>query len=298
MVSKQKRIIASFQEYLEVEKGLAQNSIFSYISDISKLERFLSRGNKNFIHSTDKDIYSFLREESKKEISNRTKARVIASLRQFFSYLANRKMLNENPMIGISIPKIKKHLPDFLTKNEVKKLFSVFDENDVLEMRDRTMFELLYSSGLRISEACLLQLDHLDIKNMVIHVVGKGNRERIVPLGEIALDLLNKYLKESRSNILGEQSSNYVFVSKKGCHLDRKSAWRLLKKYTTRANIKKSITPHTLRHSFATHLLQNKADLRSVQELLGHIDIATTQIYTHVTPMYLKKAHRKYHPKG
>ena len=295
---KDENVLEEFQKYLEIERGLSENSIFSYVSDVSKLNRFLNKGNKDIIKSTQKDIANFLREETRKKKSNRTKARVIASLRQFYGYLLQNKLINDNPMQDVTPPKIEKSLPDYLSRREIKKLFSTFNEENFLELRDKTIFEFLYSSGLRISEACGLLLSDIDESNMLLHIRGKGERERLVPFGEIAKDLLDKYLETSRKNILKDQESKYVFVSRKGGSINRKSAWRLLKKYIQRAKIDKNITPHTLRHSFATHLLENNVDLRSIQELLGHIDISTTQIYTHVAPVHLKKTHKVHHPRA
>jgi len=297
-VARSNKIVKEFKDYLEIEKGLSQNSIFSYLSDIKKLDRFLLKDNKDFISIGRNDIYEFLREETVKKVSNRTKARVIASLRQFYNYLEIQKFIMDNPMDKVESPKIERHLPDFLTQDEVKKLFTVFNKSNDLELRDMTMFEILYSAGLRISEACNLKITDLDLDNMLINVKGKGGRERLVPFGEIAAELLNAYIGTIRDRIMGERNSEYVFISKKGGSINRKSAWRLLKRYIDRAGIKKNITPHTLRHSFATHLLQNNADLRSVQELLGHIDISTTQIYTHVVSKELEKAHKIHHPRS
>ncbi|RME91165.1 MAG: site-specific tyrosine recombinase XerD [Candidatus Hydrogenedentota bacterium] len=292
--------IEEFKNYLTVERGLAENSIFSYTSDLNKLSKYVSHKKKNLLEVTQKDIQNFLREEvSKKQIAPRTQARMIACFRHFYKFLEQRNHIENNPAEKVETPKIEKDLPDYLTQKEIVKLFSVFNENNILELRDKAMFELLYSSGLRISEACNLKLKDIDDKNMLLTIrFAKGGKERIVPYGEIAADLLGKYLKEARSEILQGSSSEYVFVSKKGGALNRKSAWRLLKKYMKRAKIEKNITPHTLRHSFATHLIQNNADLRSVQELLGHIDISTTQIYTHVAGKEMKEAHKKHHPRG
>lgn len=287
--------ITNFKEYLSLERGLSQNSIFSYVSDVQKLEKFLTKEKKQLQSSSQKDISNFLREESRKKLSSRTRARVVASLRQFYGYLENRKFIETNPMETIEAPKIEKALPDFLTQDEIRKLFAAFNYKNLLELRDKTMFEFLYSAGLRISEACMLLLSDIDRENQVLTIKGKGDRERLVPYGEVAAELLNTYLDSARSDILNQYESNYVFVSKKGGALSRKSAWRLLKRYMKRAGIGRNITPHTLRHSFATHLLQNDADLRAVQELLGHMDIATTQIYTHLASNELKKTHQTYH---
>jgi len=298
LVVRSNKIVKEFKDYLEVEKGLSQNSIFSYLSDIKKLDKFLLKDNKDLISIGKTEIYEFLREETVKMVSNRTKARVIASLRQFYNYLESQKFIKDNPMDKVESPRIERNLPDFLSQEEVKKLFSVFSKTNDLEYRDLTMFEILYSAGLRISEACNLKVSDLDMENMLINVKGKGGRERLVPFGEIAAELLTEYLGKVRENIMGSRSSDFVFISKKGGSINRKSAWRLLKRYIDRAGIQKNITPHTLRHSFATHLLQNNADLRSVQELLGHIDISTTQVYTHVVSKELEKAHKTHHPRS
>lgn len=298
MASKNNSLVNEFQEYLEIERGLSPNSIFSYLSDINKLDRFLTKTQKELVKTTGSDIQAFLREETRKKLSTRTKARVIASLRQFYNYLEKNNKIDDNPMMNVEAPRIERSLPDYLSKDEIKRLFSVFHEENPLELRDKTMFELLYSSGLRITEACQLMLNDIDSENMLVTVSGKGERERLVPFGEVAADLLKNYIENARSMILGQHSSTHLFVSKKGGALSRKSAWRLLKRYMERAKIQKNITPHTLRHSFATHLLQNNADLRSVQELLGHIDISTTQIYTHLASSELKEAHKKYHPRS
>ncbi len=293
-----RNFVNNFKEYLSIERGLSENSIFSYVSDVQKLEKFLTKEKKQLHSGSEKDIANFLREESRKKLSSRTRARVVASLRQFYGYLENRKLIEVNPMQAIEAPKIEKALPDFLTQEEIRKLFAAFREDNVLELRDKTMFEFLYSSGLRISEACSLLLTDVDRENQILTIRGKGGRERLVPFGEVAANLLAQYLDRARGEILNQYSSDYVFVSKKGGALSRKSAWRLLKRYMKRAGIGRNITPHTLRHSFATHLLQNKADLRAVQELLGHMDIATTQIYTHLASGELKKTHQDYHTRA
>jgi integrase/recombinase XerD len=293
-----RNFLANFKEYLSIERGLSENSIFSYVSDVQKLEKFLRKEKKDLHSGSEKDIANFLREESRKKLSSRTRARVVASLRQFYGYLENRKLIEVNPMQGIEAPKIERALPDFLTQEEIRKLFAVFREDNVLELRDKTMFEFLYSSGLRISEACALLMSDIDRENQILTIRGKGGRERLVPYGDVAAKLLAQYLDRARAEILNQYTSDFVFVSKKGGALSRKSAWRLLKRYMKRAGIGRNITPHTLRHSFATHLLQNKADLRVVQELLGHMDIATTQIYTHLASGELKKTHQEFHPRA
>ncbi len=292
--------IKRFKKFLQVEKGLSQNSIYSYTYDLKKFSEFLSLKSKNILDATHEDIQQFLKyEKNNKKNSSRTLARSLAAIRQFYNFISDNIDMNiQNPTEKIETPHVEKILPDFLTVNELNKLFNSISEEESYELRDKTIFELLYSSGLRISEAIDLTIADVDFENMFITVTGKGNKQRMVPIGKEAARLLNRYKKESRPVILGSRESEYLFISKKGSQLNRKSVWRLLKNYVTRTEIKKNITPHTLRHSFATHLIENGADLRSVQELLGHMDISTTQIYTHMAKKQLQKIHKSFHPKG
>lgn len=289
-----------FKRFLQIEKGLSDNSIYAYTYDLKKFGEFLSSKDKDIMSATGDDIKQFLRfEKTKKHNSSRTLARSLAAIRQFYNFISDTMGDVENPTNKIETPQIKKSLPDFLTLKEITKLNKSISENDIYEIRDKALFELLYSCGLRISEAVELVIHNIDFANRYIRVIGKGKKERLVPMGEEADRLLNKYFNESRPVILGSnRTSEYVFISKKGPSLNRKSAWRLLKGYVEKAEIKKNITPHTLRHSFATHLIENGADLRSVQELLGHMDISTTQIYTHMARRKLREIHKRYHPRA
>lgn len=298
MAPNEGKLLKEFQDYLLVEKGLSENSIFSYSYDLKKFQSFLTDNKKNFLEVKTEDISNFLKEQKKRKISSRSLARAVAALRQFYRYLKEENRMSYNPVDKIQTPEIKKSLPDYLTLEEIDELFGVIKEDDPYELRDKAIFELLYSSGLRISEACNLRMDDVDLENMFLTVRGKGGRERLVPFGEKSLNILRKYLENARDSILKNRYSDYLFISKKGDYLNRKSVWRLLKKYMSRTSIKKVVTPHTFRHSFATHLLENNADLRSVQELLGHIDISTTQIYTHLASRTLKEVHKKFHPRG
>lgn len=298
LVQNQQKLIKQFQDFLLVEKGLSENSIFSYTYDIKKFQNFLERNEKDFLIVETEDIANFLKEQKRKKISSRSLARAVAALRQFYKYLKEENKVENNPAEKIQTPEVKKSLPDYLTLEEIDELFTAIREDEPYELRDKSMFELLYSSGLRISEACNLKLEDVDLENMFLTVRGKGGRERLVPFGEKSLLILRKYLESARDDILKSRFSDYLFISKKGDYLNRKSVWRLLKKYLLRTNIRKVVTPHTFRHSFATHLIENNADLRSVQELLGHIDISTTQIYTHLASRTLKEVHKKYHPRG
>jgi integrase/recombinase XerD len=296
---KELQAIKRFKRFLQIEKGLSQNSVYSYTYDLKKFSDFLSRDNKDILSATHDDILKFLKfEKNKKHNSSRTMARSIAAIRQFYNFISNNFGEIENPTNKIETPQVEKTLPDFLTLKEVDLLLKSISEEEIYELRDKTIFELLYSCGLRISEAVELVILDVDFDNTIIKVKGKGSKERLVPMGDAAIRLLSKYIKNSRSQILGNRTSEFLFISKKGSNLNRKSVWRLLKSYVGRTEIRKNITPHTLRHSFATHLLENGADLRSVQELLGHMDISTTQVYTHLARKKLKEIHKKFLPNG
>ncbi|MGB4268557.1 MAG: site-specific tyrosine recombinase XerD [Spirochaetota bacterium] len=290
--------IKRFKRFLQIEKGLSPNSIYSYTYDLKKFSDFLARKNKTILNASQDDVEQFLFfEKNKKRNSARTLARSLAAIRQFYNYIASIENIS-NPTVKIETPHFQKALPDFLSIEEIDRLFASIREDDLYQLRDKAIFELLYSAGLRISEAVELKVIDVDLKNKFLKVLGKGNKERIVPIGDEAKRLIEKYLKDSRPIILGNRISEYLFISKKGGMLNRKSVWRLLKGYAKMVDIRKNITPHTLRHSFATHLLERGADLRAVQELLGHVDISTTQIYTHLARKQLQEIHKRFHPKS
>jgi integrase/recombinase XerD len=298
LASTQAKLLQNFQEYLSVEKGLSENSIFSYRYDLNKFRSYLEKQQIDFLEVQTKDIMKFLMEEKNRKISSKTLAREVVAIRQFYKYLRDEKQVDYNPTDKIGTPEVMRAIPDHLTIQEVDELFLAIDEENIYELRDKCIFELLYSAGLRISEACNLRMTDIDMDSGMITVEGKGGRERLVPFGEKSLKILRLYLEKSRPEILKARNCEYLFVSKKGSYINRKSVWRLLNIYIKRTGINKKVTPHTLRHSFATHLLENHANLREVQELLGHIDISTTQIYTHMANKTLKEVHKKHHPRG
>ncbi len=296
-----KDYIREFQEYLVVEKNLSKNTLIAYTQDLKKYMDFLKKNNLDLLTIKKDNLVVFLKDLEKQEISNRSLVRLITTLKQFYYFLLIKNYIQYNPTENIETPKVQKKLPDYLTIEEIQKFFSVFDLNHIYELRDRCIFEVMYASGLRISEVCNLKLSDIDFMEMEVKIYGKGGRQRIVPFGEPTLELLKKYLNKSRNFINKKPNSknmDYLFISKKGGKLDRKSIWKILQKYCVRAGIIRNISPHTFRHSFATHMIQNNADLRVVQELLGHMDISTTQIYTHLDKKYLKEAHKKFHPRG
>lgn len=296
----EKNYLIEFQEYLIVERNLSQNSLIAYTQDLKKFFKYTKEKELNILDLTTEDLTKFLKDDSLKNISTRSLVRLIASLRQFYHFLLIKNYIKKNPAEKIEPPKIEKQLPDYLTLEEIQNFFNSFDMNNIFELRNRCIFEIMYVSGLRISEVCNLKLEDIDFQEMEIKVTGKGKKQRIVPFGEKTFDILQQYIKQSRPFISKHKVkfNHYLFISKKGGKLDRKSVWKFLQKYAQRAGIIRQISPHTFRHSFATHMIQNKADIRIVQELLGHSDISTTQIYTHLDKKHLKEAHKKYHPRG
>jgi integrase/recombinase XerD len=292
------KLLQNFQMYLSSERGLSDNSIFSYGYDLNKFKSYMDKQQIDLLEVQSKDIMKFLVEEKNRKISSKTLAREVVAIRQFYKFLRDEKQLDFNPTDKIETPEVLRVIPDHLTLEEIDTLFSKIKEDNIYELRDKCIFELLYSSGLRISEACNLKMEEIDLENMTLTIEGKNGKARLVPFGEKALNMIKLYLEKSRTEILKIRKCEYVFVSKKGSYINRKSVWRLLNLYLKRTSIEKKVTPHTLRHSFATHLLENHADLRSVQELLGHIDISTTQIYAQMANKSLKEVHKNHHPRG
>ncbi len=291
--------IDRFFDYLAVEKGLSRNTLDSYSRDI---RRFLDFLGKSKIHGLEKvsklDVLSFLIALRKQRLSERSVARLQVTLRNLYRFLVSENLLDENPLEAIESPKVTKKLPHVLSEKEVERLLNQPDPSKPLGLRDRTMLEVLYATGLRVSEMVSLRLDQVDLEVGCVRILGKGGRERIVPIGEVAQAFLKIYLNEGRRQILKGRVAPYVFVNLRAGKLTRQGAWKIIKKYGLRAAIKGKLTPHTLRHCFATHLLDRGADLRSVQALLGHVDISTTQIYTHVSRERLKSLHQKHHPRA
>lgn len=298
MASSQTKLVQNFQTYLSTKRKLSSNSIDSYGYDLNKFKNFLEQEKIDFLEVQADDIMKFLVKEKNRKVSSKTLAREVVAIRQFYKYLRDEKKVDTNPTEKIETPEVMREIPDHLSLKEIDDLFDKINEDNPFELRDKCIFELLYSSGLRISEACNLKLSDLDLNFMTLTVIGKAGRKRLVPFGEKSLQILQKYLEESRHHILKKRECEYLFVSKKGSFINRKSVWRLLNLYLKRTNITKKVTPHTLRHSFATHLLENHADIRAVQELLGHIDVSTTQIYTQMANKGLKAVHKKFHPRG
>jgi len=285
-----------------MEKGLSRNTVSAYSSDIRFFIEYLkANGIKDFAKVTRNDILFFLEDSSDKGIESASLARRLVSIKVFYKYLFQEKIVKTDITDIMTSPKLWRLLPDFLTPNEIDVLLQVYSNKakDLLTLRNRTILELMYSCGLRVSETVNLCIDDLRFDEGIIRVTGKGNKERIVPIGLPAERLLQKYLANVRPELLkGNLDESVVFLSNHGKRLDRERVWGIIKETAKLAGIKKNIHPHTLRHSFASHLLANGADLRVIQEMLGHADISTTQIYTHVEQDRLKNVLRQFHPRS
>ena len=292
-------MLDQFLHYLTVEKGYSENTIEAYHHDLRRWVRYLEKKGIRDVTQVDKlNLRAFLLDLRKQGLSTKTIARNQVALRTFFRYLVLEGVLEVNPSEELESPKTVKALPPILTPLEVEELLEQPDLGTLLGVRDRAMLETLYATGMRVSELVGLPLNQVQLEGGYALIYGKGSKERAVPLGSEAIEWIVRYLKTVRGRFLKGRETPYLFVSQSGKGMTRQRFWKSLKGYGRKAGIKKRITPHLLRHSFASHLLERGADLRSVQMMLGHVDISTTQIYTHVTGERLKKVHKKYHPRG
>ena len=289
----------NFLNYLMVEKGLSKNTIESYSRDLQKFITYLEKNNRVDVSEVaNLDIMAFLVEVKSQGLSSKSTGRNLSAVRMFFKFLVQEGFLDIDPSINIESPKIRPSLPSVLSIAEVDSLLSQPDVKTTRGIRDRAMLELLYATGVRVSELVNLKLTSLNLDVGYIIAFGKGSKERIIPLGDTSKDYLKEYLVIVRPKHAKGIVSSYLFLNPSGKKFSREGFWKMLKRYALKAGINKNLSPHTLRHSFATHLLERGADLRSVQIMLGHVDIATTQIYTHITQERLKKIHKQYHPRA
>ena len=284
------RLINDFKNYLELERNYSNNTSLSYVKDVTLFSDFIK---KNLLLVDKKDIEKYIRSLNK---SSKTISHVISSLKSFYNYYMRMGNIKSNPTDEIDRPKIEKKIPEFLTLEEVSSLLN-FEVNNEFEARNKAILELLYSSGLRISELTSLELSNIDLDECLVRVMGKGSKERIVPLGDYAIDALKEYIYFYRP-ILNKNNSSYVFLNNRGGVLSRQFIFKVIKEECIKKGIRKNVSPHTLRHTFATHLLKNGADLRIIQELLGHENLSTTQIYTHLTNDKLKHDYEDYFPRN
>lgn len=289
-------LLDRFLNYIKVEKGLSANTIWAYSHDLIYFFEFLKKNDVSLLQADRNALISFISAESKR-LSPKSMARYLVSIRMFYKFLISEATIEHNPTSLMSIPKLHQSLPDVLTKIEVDTLLKQPPTNTDLGKRDVALLELLYATGLRVTELIGLKMNNINIEAGYIRTIGKGSKERIVPVGTKSIDAIKVYLNSARPRLLKNQRFSHLFLNGAGKPLTRQGIWKLIKKYTLRAGIAKTVTPHTLRHSFATHLLEGGADLRSVQIMLGHSDISTTQIYTHVARERLKAIHEKYHPR-
>ncbi len=293
--------INNFIDYLRIERNYSKNTIGSYLIDISDFKDFLFNMNGKLPTLDDIDyliIRSYLANLQGRQLARSTILRKLSSLRSFFKYLYKRGYIKVDPTSNLSSPKLQRKLPDFLELFEIESLLSAPDTNTAIGLRDKAIMELLYSTGMRVGELLSLNLEDLDITNAIVKVRGKGRKERIIPVGRTAIDAIRHYL-EVRHELSSGKHSQALFLSERGNRMPGSiSVRRRIEKYAKEAGIKKKITPHTLRHTFATHMLNAGADLRSVQEMLGHVNLSTTQIYTHLTTERLKKVYEKAHPRA
>jgi len=292
------KIIDLFIDHLWLEDGLSKNTLNSYRFDLELFTEWLTRSlKKNILDVTQADIQQYLSFKFPTSKS-RSISRSLATLRRFFRYLLRENKVNIDPTLEIISPKIPKSLPKSLSEEEVEALLNSPNVKTISGLRDKAMLELLYACGLRVSELVNILLTELIMTDGVIRITGKGSKIRLVPMGEEAVDWIKKYIDESRNEMLKKKTSKYLFITIRGSSMTRQAFWYLIKKYSIIAQIKKPISPHILRHAFATHLINHGADIRVVQMLLGHSDISTTQIYTHVARERLKKIHASHHPRG
>lgn len=291
--------IASFATHVKVEKGLSPNTIEAYDRDLAKFAAFAGKRKLTLESVSRDDLVDFLAGLFREKLESKTVARHLVTVRNFFRFALTHELIASDPTVTLESPKIRRSLPGYLRFEEVEKLLGQPDDKTALGLRDRAMLEVLYSTGLRVSELTGLKVADLDAKVGCIRCIGKGDKERIVPAGRKAVAIVEKYLRLSRPKLLPKGvSSAALFVNRRGRPLTRVGVWKILSTYGKRAGLRAALTPHMLRHSFATHLLERGADLRSVQLMLGHSDISTTQIYTHVVEERLKQIYKAHHPRA
>jgi integrase/recombinase XerD len=291
-------LIDEFCDALWLEDGLARNTLDAYRRDLAQLEQWLMRQRKSLLEAAHPDLLGYLAWKVKGRAKATTTGRQLSSLKRFYRYCLRQGRIKADPTLKIDSPKLPRGLPKSLTEEDVESLLAAPPVEEALGLRDKAMLETLYASGLRVSELVTLKLGQVSQDMGVVRVVGKGSKERLVPLGEEALAWTRRYVREARPRLLRGRSSDDLFITARGAAMTRQMFWTLLRRHALRAGLRKPISPHTLRHAFATHLLNHGADLRVVQLLLGHSDISTTQIYTHVARERLKQLHAKHHPRG
>ncbi|WP_444994411.1 site-specific tyrosine recombinase XerD [Aliikangiella sp. IMCC44359] len=290
--------IKLFVDHIWMHDGLSQHTLDSYRADLTLLARWLYSKKVTLLNVSDELIQQYIAARSSNRYSARSTARMISCLRRFYRYAIELGLIVKDPVAKVALPKLGKPLPHSLSESDVEKLLAMPDKETSLGIRDLAMLELMYASGLRVSELIAIEFNQIDLMQGALRVTGKGSKERLVPFGEAAITAIERYLRFARADYLGNKLCDYLFVSKRGKKMTRQTFWYRIKHYAQLAGITKHLSPHTLRHAFATHLLAHGADLRSLQMLLGHSDLSTTQIYTHIAKERLKSIHAEHHPRG
>ena len=287
--------LETFLDSLYLEQGVSENTLSAYRSDLDKFCLFLK--GENLMTVTGLDIESYLAHRVDLGLKPRSTARSISALKRFYQYFVREKIISDSPMLNIAQPKAGQSLPKTLSEAEVEALLNAPNTEEAMGLRDKAMLELLYATGLRVSELVGLRMEQINLRQAVVFVKGKGNKERLVPLGEEAMYWLEQFLKGGRAQMI-KHATDFVFPSKRGVGMTRQTFWHRIKHYAILAAVESPLSPHTMRHAFATHLLNHGADLRVVQMMLGHSDLSTTQIYTHVANERLKSVHAEHHPRA
>jgi len=293
-----KKHIEQFIYFMEAERGVSRNTVISYTCDLEKFSRYLRQTGKRLSGVTRDDISGFLLYLKDRNLSAATIARTLAALKTFWKFLAAERIVRENIARSVETPRTWKHIPDVLNREEVESLLEAPSRKGWMGTRDRAILEVMYASGLRVSEVSDLKKENVNLEAEFVKCSGKGGKERIVPLGKLAKKAVEKYLSDARPGLSQKTGDRHLFLSRLGRKISRQSLWKMIKKCARISGTDKHVTPHTIRHSFATHLLEGGAELRGVQEMLGHADISTTQIYTHVTKDKLRKIHKEFHPRA
>jgi len=298
LVGRSEQLVDRFLDAIWMERGLSQNTLGAYRADLMTLGRRLSKRNKSIDKANKADLLAFIAQRVEDGAKPRSTARQLSSFRRFFRYIMREGLRDSDPTADIEMPRIGRSLPKTLTEEEVDALLHAPNTDEPLGHRDRAMLELLYATGLRVSELINLKQSQVNFNQGVLRIVGKGDRERLIPLGDEAQRWLRDFIDGPRMEILLERQTEYLFPTRRGDRMTRQAFWHIIKRYADKAGIEKKLSPHSLRHAFATHLLNHGADLRVVQLLLGHSDLSTTQIYTHVARERLKDLHGEHHPRG
>ncbi|MEA3489689.1 MAG: site-specific tyrosine recombinase XerD [Candidatus Omnitrophota bacterium] len=293
-----KEQIDQFIYFLQVERGVSDNTVQSYMRDLVKFGGYIRKAKKDLSDVKREDIVGFLMYLKDRGLSASTIARNLAALKTFWKFLVAEQVVKENVAAVVETPRTWKHIPDVLNRQEVENLLDAPSSRGWMGIRDKAILELMYAAGLRVSEVKDLKKTNINLEAGFVKCSGKGGKERIVPIGKVAEKAVSRYLENVRRKLCERTQDDHLFLSRLGRKISRQSLWKMIRKYAREAGIKKHITPHTLRHSFATHLLEGGAELRGVQEMLGHADISTTQIYTHVDKERLRKIHEEFHPRA